>query len=441
MRTSMVDDARERLQKGVELARSRGAQAARIHFSQRERTGCDFDAGRLKEVSSDQSVRFEVEVITDGRSGSAMGNDLRELEDIIDRALTLARAGSDAHFDAYPAAGELAEVKMHSNRTVELTRERMIEACQLYVNRMKDFDADLHVEAGCEKQETESVIVTSGGVCETLRGTRWRLGGHVQRTEGTSMLFVGSGRSWRDAGELFDPEFITAETLRDLQRGQSTAPSGEGRMTVLLPPSLTARLFKALEMGVNGRNVARGNSPLEGRIGEQVLDPSITLTDDPHADYADGATAVTSEGVPTRVTSIFENGVLRTFLYDLDSAGLAGDGTEPTGHDGCGPWSLTIPGGQKPSEQLLSETDDGLYIAQLLGFGQGNLINGDFSCNVGLGFRVKGGEIVGRVKDTMVAGNIYELLKSDVELSSDVEPTIRMPYLKVRGISVASSGE
>jgi len=35
----------------------------------------------------------------------------------------------------------------------------------------------------------------------------------------------------------------------------------------------------------------------------------------------------------------------------------------------------------------------------------------DFSINVDLGFLVQNGQVVGRVKDTMVAGNVYTALK------------------------------
>jgi PmbA protein len=46
-----------------------------------------------------------------------------------------------------------------------------------------------------------------------------------------------------------------------------------------------------------------------------------------------------------------------------------------------------------------------------MGAEQGNILGGDFSGNVLLGYKVENGKIVGRVKDTMVSGNIYQLLK------------------------------
>jgi PmbA protein len=132
-----------------------------------------------------------------------------------------------------------------------------------------------------------------------------------------------------------------------------------------------------------------------------------------------------------------ENGVVGMFLYDLDSAGLAG--ATPTGHAGCSPYHAVVSPGEILSEELLAGIQDGLYIKSLLGFGQSNIANGDFSGNVALGFRIRGGKIVGRVKNTMISGNLFQLLKRDLVLSSDVDPVSLMPSAILNGVNVAGA--
>ena len=111
--------------------------------------------------------------------------------------------------------------------------------------------------------------------------------------------------------------------------------------------------------------------------------------------------------------------------------------------------------------------DDGIIIDQILGGGAG--ISGDFSINqdlrkgsiysalvcyasankpyqqrscvspinVELGYRVRKGEIIGRVKNTMVTGNVYTALKQLVELGIDGEwnSSCCTPHLIVEGLS------
>jgi len=436
MRTSRIDEARDRLLGGLEAARRKGAAAAKIVYRQSENLGCDFESGRLKSSHARQALSFTAEALADGRRGRADGNDFADLDEIIDRALTLAKAGSAAHFDAYPSPGETAAVRTHSERTLELSREKMIDTCQAFVDRMKAYNPELYIEAGSGRSESEKLIVTSGGVCQAVTNTGWHLGGHVQRTEGTDMLFAGYGRGWKDLNELYDVEFISDWTLRDLRRAETLAEPLNGKVPAVLTPQVLSMLLWAVMLGTNGRNVAKGDSPLRGRLGEAMFDPALSVIDDPHTDYVNGAACVDDDGVPTRRTPIIDRGVLRSFLYDLDSAGLAG--AEPTGNSGCQPNSLYVPPGEKTSDELLAEIDDGIYLYYLMGFGQGNILNGDFSANVGLGFRIRNGRIAGRVKNTMVAGNVYDLLKANVRLSSDAEPTIRMPFAVIDGLNVVA---
>lgn len=436
MRKPMCDSIRDRLVRGVEKAKAAGASAARIHLHHGEVTGCRFENGRLKDTGSSETISYGVDVVVAGRRGTASGNRLESFEEMIDGALTFARSGSVAHFDAYPPPGDVTPVKTHSERMLGLTREKMIESCGQMVDAVKAYNPKLFIACSAGRREGGVINVTSGGVCHEQRGTAWSLSLSVQRTEGTDILFAGYGRGWRDLNEFYDPGLIADRVITDLRWAERPAKPPRGRVKAYFPPESVGMLVMPVVMGINGRNVAKGDSPLAGRLGERVLADSITVEDDPHRDFSGGAAEVDSSGIPTRKQTLFEGGVLRQFLYDLDSAGLAG--AEPTGNDGCGPYCLVARPGARPSNELLADIDDGIYIKSLLGYGQGNIINGDFSCNVGLGYRIRNGEIVGRIKDTMVAGNVYDILGGNVELSSDLDHEGRTPHVVVEGINTAS---
>ncbi|MCK4863565.1 MAG: TldD/PmbA family protein, partial [Dehalococcoidales bacterium] len=78
-----------------------------------------------------------------------------------------------------------------------------------------------------------------------------------------------------------------------------------------------------------------------------------------------------------------------------------------------------------------------------MGAEQGNILGGDFSGNVLLGYKVENGKIVGRVKDTMVSGNIYKMLKDIAAIGSEarwISGFLQTPPLYCKGISVSSKG-
>jgi PmbA protein len=61
---------------------------------------------------------------------------------------------------------------------------------------------------------------------------------------------------------------------------------------------------------------------------------------------------------------------------------------------------------------------------------------------VDLGYRVEKGEIVGRVKNTMVAGNVYTALKQVIELGGDASwnGSCYTPSIILEGLSVTGKG-
>ena len=80
--------------------------------------------------------------------------------------------------------------------------------------------------------------------------------------------------------------------------------------------------------------------------------------------------------------------------------------------------NLCIAPGSTPTSDLIASIEEGLIVDQVLGAGQSNQLAGEFSVNLDLGYKVEKGEIVGRVKNTMVAGSIFETFKHLVDLGS-----------------------
>jgi PmbA protein len=95
---------------------------------------------------------------------------------------------------------------------------------------------------------------------------------------------------------------------------------------------------------------------------------------------------------------------------------------------------------------MIHNTSRGLLVHEFLGLGQGNPINGEFSVNIFLGYKIEDGKIVGRVKDTMLAGNAFTALKAISAISKEREwvsgPwswfTGLIPYIQVEKLSVTA---
>lgn len=430
---NMTAQARAALRQAKDL----GAAGAKVGVYCGETMTVDFEAGRLKDTGSAQTLSFSVDALVNGRRGQATCGHPDELPRTVERAVALAQLGSVAHFSAWPAPAPITAVPAYSAATAALTRDQLIAGCQTIADALRAYDPDLFIGCSARRSLGESLLVTSGGVEHARQTTSWSLGGQVQRTRGTDMLFAGDGRGWAELNAYFDPAAIYERILFQLRNAARTVPAPTGKIKAFLNPDALGAFLWPLSMGINGRRVAKGESPLAGKLGQRLLSEAITITDDPHRPFSTSATELDYDGIPTRRQVLVDKGVLQRFLYDLDSAGLAK--AEPTGNNGCSPYCPMVTPGRRPSAELLAGMEDGLYLtSNLIGFGQSNIVNGDFSCNVGLGYRVQKGEIVGRVKDTMIAGNLYDILAGSVELSSDTNYDGSTPYAVIEGITASA---
>jgi PmbA protein len=90
---------------------------------------------------------------------------------------------------------------------------------------------------------------------------------------------------------------------------------------------------------------------------------------------------------------------------------------------------------------MVRDIEEGLVVEQLMGGEQGNLLNGDFSGNVLLGYKVEHGNIAGRVKDTMISGNVYQVLQEIAGIGNEsrwVDGIFRVPHLYCPRLSVST---
>ena len=95
-------------------------------------------------------------------------------------------------------------------------------------------------------------------------------------------------------------------------------------------------------------------------------------------------------------------------------------------------------------EEMIRDIKNGLVVERLLGAGQSNTLGGDFNANVLLGYRIEDGRLTGRVKNTVISGNVYSALKNIQGIENEshwVGGSLRLPALCVGDVSVSAKEE
>ena len=422
----------------LELAAASGAEAAEVFQSQSLSKPIFFEANRLKQIESSQSEGTTLRLWRDGRPGLAVAYGPVEPEKLVTRALALSTLNQ-------PETIELTESKAQSTyadigETVPV--EQLISWGKQAIELIRAAYPDILCAAEWDCEVESIRLINSRGL--ECSHTDTTLSGYMETewVRKDDFLYVSDGQTQRD---FLDPTLLAERILMRLNWAKNNVPSPVGRIPVLFTAKAADMLWGTLDAALNGKQVLEGASPWSDRLNTPVISPLLTLYQEP--DAGPFSCPFDDEGIPTRPITFIENGVLKLFYTDLTTGRTLGSGTTGNGfrtHLGSYPtpglFNLLVQPGKSSLAELIKSLDRGLIIDQMLGESAG--ISGDFSINVDLGYRVEKGEIVGRVKNTMVAGNVYTALKQVIELGGDASwnGSCYTPSIILEGLSVTGNG-
>jgi len=418
------------------------AEQVEVFHIQSESTRVRFEANSLKASQVEEISGLAVRVVKNGRMGFAASSDVTATEKLLANALESAAYGDPTPF-AFPGPQDAPDVACYAPRIAELSLPRLVEIGQEILAYLREVDPEGMVSVELQRGVERYTLRNHTGAEVAVTRTPLTIACGVDRVKGDDVLMVYDVQGatlWNEA--FMAPVQRLAEKLR---LAQQVVPLRAGHMPVLFSPLGTIVLGYPLMLGLSGKNVVKGVSPLAGRRGEQVFDPRLTLVDDATLPGGFGSAAYDDEGVPHQRTVLVENGVLQGFYYDLKTAARAGVPSTGNGSRGLfsqpepAPTNLLWGAGETPLADMLAGIEEGLWVENVLGLGQGNIISGAFSNPLALGFKIEKGQIVGRVKGVSIAGNVYELLRHVGAVSRETEwvyQNFNQPYVLLEEMNV-----
>lgn len=413
----------------LEKARQ-AADQAEIYFLEQQSDRIQFENGRLKEIESKMQSGLSLRIIKDGCLGFVYTKNLLSPEDLLSQALDSLKGQVEAPFD-FPSNLPWPALQTDDPLLAEVTNSALVEEGQwvcAYLTARARGEVNVSIHRSIQKMR----LLNSRGLDQSLTHSSYFLN--------ASLLFPGSqaglDRHIHEKGyQRFPVEKL--DGLQDIfnQSLKEIRPR-PGKMKALFFPETLYALVWRLQAAANGKNIYEKTSPLLDKIGASLFDPKLTLYDDPLNDRQPLARAFDDEGTLCRKFPLIDRGIVHNYYFDRTYAGKLK--TTPTGHGyKSAMWGgetialrpkpaleyLYLAPGDTSFGDLVKSMDRGVLVAGVLGAHSGNILNGDFSMGLAPAIYVEKGRIVGRVKDAMAAGNIYETLKEIVALEDRVQPT------------------
>jgi PmbA protein len=436
----------------VKRAMSGGASAAEAVAREGNEFSTVVRLGQTETLKESGAQAIGVRVFMGKRAASTYSSDLSPagLEQMVGSALKLAQVTSEDPHSGLPEPdqfGSLAgNLELFHEDVYSLSTADRIDYARRAEQAAMQADKRINNSEGgsFDAADGHKILANSCGFVGEYRNSYCSVaavpvaqgdGGVMQRDYWFSVA--------RTLKKLESPEEVGRVAAQRTLRRLGARKVKTAKVPIILDPLMSRTMLEHIFEAVNGDSVYRGASFLAGKLGEKVAGDNINVIDDGTIVGGFGTSPFDGEGIPTRRTTVIENGVLKSYLlntYTARKLGLQTTGNAArglAGNPGIGVGNFFMQPGARQPEQIIADVKEGLYVTEFLGFGV-NMVTGDFSRGAS-GLWISGGELTFPVEEITVAGNLRDMLMNVTEIGSDLEfrGSVAAPTFRIDGLTIA----
>ncbi len=413
-----------------------GADLADLYFETTTMRSWQLQDGRVTQGGFSMRQGVGVRAAHRGQVSFAHSADMREgaLIDTVRAVRTLARHGDAGRqgqgialnrhaggHDLYPAIDAVSVADATAwiallERIDQLARARDGRIARVDVNvRVTDTTILVAEADGLLAGDVRPMTILSMVVIAEQDGRRAR---------GQAGLGRRAGLDGFDAASV---EAMVATATRMALNNLDAVAAPVGEMPVVLGPGYPGVLFhEAVGHGLEGDHHRKHLSAFDGKVGERIAAPGVTVIDDGGLEGRLGSVGIDDEGTTPDRTVLVEDGVLTGLMQDRQNAGLMN--ARSTGNGRRQSYAhLPMPrmtntflanGAADPAD-IIASIDRGIYATEFDG-GQVDIVTGRFNFTTIEAWLVEKGKLVAPVRGAALIGVGHEALRHISMIGNDL---------------------
>ncbi len=411
---------------GLDYALKKGAQYAEIRSVVAKRTSIETQNKEIKELSSSEVKSFSVRVFYKGGEGIAFSTK-ENYNDLVDNALSAAKNfGKGVSLETLPSLKKNIKTKVKINPEdidIEEKKENLlrldvkeefkkVNSCRLVYN---DSLRDINFEnTEGRSLKWDDVVVSFVAQAFAKEGKRLE-------------NFYDVERAHKGYEVLDSSQKLVRETMKMAQALLKAKHAKGGNFPAIIDQKLGGVFaHEAVGHGCEADIVLQGGSILKDKLNQKIAVKDLTLVDDGTKEGFYGWVPFDDEGVEGQKTVLIENGYLKGYLHNRQSASKmkvepTGNGrAETVGYPAIPRMRCTyIENGTANFKELLEELKDGYYLKGTAG-GEVNPATGEFLFNASYGYKVENGELKELLKGVSLNGSILDILPTIKLIGNDL---------------------
>ena len=440
------------IDKLFEKASLKGIDEFEIYFLSNLNTSIKIYQGKIENFSNNQNQGISFRGMVDGKMGYSYSESLEDedIDFLINEVIE--NASCIESLDKQFIYGE------KTNYTDTITYSSAIE--NLDIDLVKDFlikmeEYALSIDERVKKVNFCSFAMGSGEkIIKNSKGLELHSKENICYTyisviaEENGIVKTGSHFQLGRDFSKFDYKELSEVAVKRALNKFGTITLTEVPKTCVIENLAFSSLLGAMSNIFSAEAVQKNISKLKGKLNESVASSIVTLVDDPFLKDGLANSSFDDEGVPTSYKEIIQDGVLKTYLYNLKTAYK--DGVSSTGNGvkgsykgtvGISSFNLYIKPSDKSFDKMIENIKEGIFITDFAGLHSGlNTISGDFSL-AGEGFYIKDGKIDRPLNQITISGNFFDLLKNIKDIANDIKfsfSSVGSPSIMVEGLKVVA---
>jgi TldD protein len=428
-------------EKAVNHALNFGAEYADARIEKIKVTSIRYAQGRFDAASSGLIFGVGVRALVNGAWGFASSsltenNDEECINDVSKLAVDAGKAAA-SHSKKEASVALFKPVKSEERISVKKDlalveiEEKMKIACKLS-EEAKKFSNKIASSSALYLDECgEKSIATSDGIEVLSEVSRIYISVKAVAKEGEKLTLIHESEGFLSGFEVFDKIDLRSYAVKAAERALNmlkAKPAVKGRFKAVLDPRIAGTfIHEAVGHACEADYIINNQSILSGRLGEQIASEQVTIYDDSTLNGGWGSAKYDDEGIPTERRVLIENGVLKGYILNRESArklGMRANGgarAASYNHKPIVRMSNTYLAPKGFSfKELLEMVKDGLYVKGSRG-GQVDPAKGVFQFSAEEAFLITKGEVDKPLLDVSLSGSILETLKKIFAIGKDIE--------------------
>ncbi|MBQ8474248.1 MAG: TldD/PmbA family protein [Clostridia bacterium] len=283
--------------------------------------------------------------------------------------------------------------------------------------------------------KSNSVYRNSNGSVFETKGGYYSVDLMYSSHEGeVSSSFFSSGVLTDNLDKPFIELGSIATDLADVERQLHTVASeGKYEGVMLLSPGCLGSFIDSISENFAADTcLLDGTSIWKDKLNEKVADERITISLNPSSPMVVLGENYTGEGFISEDFDFICEGKLTSFFTSLYVSNKTG---HPRAKNTSG--NVIMKAGDKALADIIAGIDRGILVGRFSGGAPG--INGDFSGVAKNSFLIENGKITGAATETMISGNLADMLNNLVDISRETvaDGISVLPYAAFGGITIS----